>query len=413
MKRNMKRYVSIFLALLLIVTSATLPDKNVKQVNAAASQEESLIHTAGKEKVVAQTGGHTNLGQVANTSSRFTFAMTHPGNKVTGSMKIGLFNTSEGNVWSGGYILTVGAKTESTIDFALRNAIGEGLVAYPGILNVTAGDYMEISTWVDSGTIHITVNGVEIITYSNSDITLGTYMGLYNEWSSAAEFLHVEETTFESIASATGQEIVLANSGGHTNLGQVSSADTKFMFKLTHPGNSISGSMKIGLYNTGVGNVWSGGYILVVGAKTESTVDFALRNAVNESLLAYPGVLDVTPGEYMEISTWVDSGTIHITVNDVEIITYSNNSITLGTYMGVYNEWSAAAEFLNVEEELLYEQLNATAGVGTISSTGAGHTNLGELTRTDRGFQFKMTNPGTNSGFSAKIGLYNASVGNV
>lgn len=412
MKKNLKKILGVLLAVVLVCTSVSVIEP--KEVQAADSSFESMIHTEGKEKVTAATGGHTNLGQVSSVSSKFTFKLTHPGSSITGNMKIGLFNTSAGNVWSGGYILTVGPRTDSTADFALRNAVGEDLLSYPGTLSVTADDYMTISAWIESGTIHITVNETEIITYTDSSISVGTYMGVYNEWSASAEFVHVDAPSFESILSTAGAESLSANNGGYLNMQQVSSVGTKFAFYLNVPSAASSGDLKIGFYNTAGQNPWANGYIVVVSQRsTEGTLGFALRKGNGEGLLAIASDMTFTEDTIL-IQTWIESNTLYVSVNGEVIFTYTNDgTITTGAYMSAYNGWTEAAVVTNVAEELIYEELDTTAGVNTIDATNGGHTNLGNVSSSERGFRFRMTNPGTTSGGQMKIGLYNTTAGNV
>lgn len=435
MKKIIKRYSSLFL-ILVLVCSMVLPEfAGTRNVFAADDviTEESLMNTAGVEQITAQRNADTRLGEVSEVNCKFTFELTHPGADITGGMKLNLFSTDNGHVWQGGYLLCIGGVTEDTVDFALRSAVGETLLSYPGGVSVAAADYMTISAWIEGGVLHITVNGTEIITYTNN-IETGVYMGVYNEWSSVAEFRNVDVNEavleFEELDDTLGVDSVAAPIGVSTNLGNVSSIQKGFAFKVSHPSIANANKMiKIGLFNTVENNCWANGYILTISGRTDTKVDFALRKGSDEGLISYPGELEVS-GEQLTIQTWLSAGAIHISLNDTEIITWTNNGIvTEGINFAVYNEWATEAVFSVLEgqaeedddplstypaipTDITFEDLNNTLGEKQVSVERGIGTNLGQLTEATKGFAFRITRPTPASAGAIKLGFYNTDTAN-
>lgn len=447
--KKTKKWYGFLLAFVLICSTISV---GFAEGNTMAA-EESLVQTLGVQKVTAERNTDTRLGQVSSVDAKFTFDLTHPGKTITGGMKINLFSPKKEHVWLGGYLLCVSARTEDKVDFALRNSVDEKLLAYPGEIDVAAGQTMRISAWIENDVLHISVNGVEIITFTNGSsvegvtyhVQTGVYMGVYNEWSKPADFINVDvnagdeedgETTFEELDDTLGVTSVEAKVNTATDLGQLSSSSKGFTFKINHPGADNNGkNIKIGLYNTKRNNCWADGYILNISGKTDSTVDFALRMGNGETLIAYPGTLDVT-GDTITISAWLTGNTFHLSMNGTEIMTFVNGtvldgvsrSVVAGTYLSAYNEWKTVASIQVATEEqepedafdalpdvpsnVTFEDLTKTLGVSAVSVKKQVATNLGRLTTENAGFAFKITRPTPTAGGTIKVGLYNTDTTN-
>ena len=88
-----------------------------------------------------------------------------------------------------------------------------------------------------------------------------------------------------------------------------------------------------------------------------------------------------------------------------------------GCYMAAYNEVSVPMIFTSVvegaDDELTFETIKDTAGVDSVDAAKNASTHLGTVSAKRKGFQFKLTRPGTSAGGQSKIGLWNTSKNNV
>ena len=235
-----------------------------------------------------------------------------------------------------------------------------------------------------------------------------------------------DEVAFETIKDTAGVDSVDAAKNASTNLGTVSAKRKGFQFKLTRPGTSAGGQIKIGLWNTSKNNVWSNGYILVVQPRSEEgKLGWAMRKGSNEGLFAFGDLTDIT-GDTITVRTWMTNlnegtgaHTIHVSINDTEIFNSDiGGDLLTGCYMAAYNEVSVPMVFSSVKEEqpepdepdvpderVVFDDL----AQDSILAPKAQYVDLGQISGTDKGFRFQVTRPDEGQ---MKVGLYNTAQAN-
>ena len=99
---------------------------------------ETISDTLNTDSIETTKNASTNLGSVSNKQTGFEFQLTRPGTSAGGQIKIGLWNTSENNVWSNGYILVVQPRSEEgKLGGAMRKGDGEGLFSFGDLTDIT------------------------------------------------------------------------------------------------------------------------------------------------------------------------------------------------------------------------------------------------------------------------------------
>ena len=156
---------------------------------------EDLGDTRLKNVIPSTNGIMLNFGQVSTLENGFTVQFSR---HFGGYAELGLFNTVFLNAWQGGYILQIEPK--ESVRFRLGvNQNGTTDIVGLKYVNVGAQPYT-ISAWVtdldESGkhTMHIAVNGEEIITYKNENtsLQLDRFLSAYSALSEPTEFRSIQ-----------------------------------------------------------------------------------------------------------------------------------------------------------------------------------------------------------------------------
>ena len=341
-------------------------------------QFDDLLRTIYRYTLKAPTNEAINLGQVSSLSRGFKFKVTAPSIADKGKpLKIGFYNTSVKNPWFDGFLLVLAqGENEGEVDWSLMVAKTEDLIESGTLTGVTGPD-LTVMTWLTdinaSGhTIHVVINGKEIVVCRNDGSTkIGTYMAAYNGWERMVQFKsatpipdlsgNVEGITFEDMGMAARMNELTVPKGVAKGLGCVSDRETGFKFIVTTPLECDQNrNLKIGLYNTNKKNPWSDGYILVLTPREGGNMSVALIKGKDETkFVVLDDLADMDKEELMEISVWITGfdkktgvHTIHIMVNDEELIAYTceDGSVLTGRYMSVYSEWENPVVFRTITE---------------------------------------------------------------
>ena len=180
MKNRFKRSLSLLLAVVTVVSSIYISDGNVKAEAVSEIPADVTFQTVaditGLETTTVESGVTTELGQVADAATGFTFDV----NRTTGSgiLEIGLYNTVSGDLSAGGCKLQLHYADATNVYCWLKRDEWA-----PKSVAVT-DDTMTVHVWNKNNTVHLAVNGELVQVYDISAYGAGTYINVYNGWQS-------------------------------------------------------------------------------------------------------------------------------------------------------------------------------------------------------------------------------------
>lgn len=202
--RKMLFSIILFLGLFLV-------GSNIKGGQVDAKYEENGIvfedlgDTRFKNVIPSTNKIMLNFGQVSSLKNGFAVQMTR---HFGGYAEIGLYNTVFLNAWQGGYILQI--EPRETVRFRL-GVNQNGTTDIVGLEHVNVGSQpYTITAWLTDldettgrHTIHLAVNGEEIITYKSENEThkIDRYLTAYSALSEPTEFRALQHLDDSQISS--------------------------------------------------------------------------------------------------------------------------------------------------------------------------------------------------------------------
>lgn len=437
-KGHHKRIVALSVAFALICTSLWIPEGD-KTVHAEEKEIgfESLYHTMQKGSVTAVTG-HNQLGSLSNRSKGFAFEMTSPtANGSRKFIKIGLYNTTENNVWSGGYILRLQEpENEGELGWCVCRATDEAAFQFDTLTGLT-GDKFLIETWLtdineEAGThmFHVAINGTEIFSVQNDgSIATGLVMGAYNQWGQPVEFKAVqtndvpdEGVHFDNLGASS----ISVSKGNTLDIGKVASTNRGFQFEMSRPEDGADyHDIKLGLYNSSAGyGPWNNGYIVWLRkGSNDGDVIWSVRCGSNEGIVVNGGYTLEDVPENFKVSAWVSEtgGTyqLNLIINGIRVLTggvpQGTIDLVLGNFMTIYNGQDNTIALSDAtttngtpDADVSFKNINDTLSKKAFTIATSGEVKLGNVGGTGNGFQFNITTPTTSQ--AMKIGLFNTNV---
>lgn len=351
-KKNHKQRWMAFVLVFVMVCMTIFSNGQMYGVKAQDKQSDIVFEDLSYDSVEVAGKASKSLRKLTTKAHGFRFCLQ---DIQTDPMKIGLYGSSENNVWSGGYILILNKLDDGTLNWAVRTGSGEKLVVF-GELSMDLTKSFTVSVWLseetDSELLNICVNDTQIVTdkcYTGTEVSVecDTYMSAYNDSTETQTITSVvgsdqepdEGISFEDLAVTKGQNSMTLASKGN-DFGAVSSMDKGFRYKITKP---TGGQIKIGMYNKEANNVWSGGYLLLLQKGTaEGSVAWQLLDPSNNEAVITYGEYTTTSDE-IYVNAWLDADKgFHLILDgryvaaDVKVATVSDSNL----HMGAYNECS-------------------------------------------------------------------------
>ena len=325
----------------------------------AKPEIEDVSKITGERSVVVPANDG-EIGQLSDVNNGFSFKIARP---TSGTLKVGLWNTSADNIWNNGYILSIQGKSEAgKIGVALLRGDETPLAKSRDVSGLGDELVFEVYKAFANGGIvsKVVVNGKEVISVHAPSVNEGVYINTWNELGYDCEIQAIiqnETIEYEDIFDITGKASVTINETS-ASVGQLSSVANGFTFKMARP---TSGTLKVGLWNDGT-HVWANGYILQIeGSSTAGNVGITLKRGCDEHVFCEKIEVGNLGDELTFECYKIYAGskvTVKILLNGEEIVSAETQGVVEGTYITIYNELGYACELkseMNIAEPEIFD----------------------------------------------------------
>ena len=233
-------------------------------------------------------------------------------------------------------------------------------------------------------------------------VTVGAYVNGETA-GSACTFKTINEvdmsvpTDFEDLGMTLGFNTVDCAADSSVYLGQLSSEDKAFRFKVAVP--ATGKQVVLGYGNTASQNTWAGGYRFTAWRNSEDTIVYYVHVAGESKIEKQVAV----SGDEITVTIWMtkdaSNRTVHLAINGEKIAFYKHalDVVTLGKYINgetvgakcTFNTINAVDTTVPTD----FEDLGVTLGFNTVDCAKDKMVSLGQLNSEEKPFQFRVVVP--------------------